>query len=123
MEPLLNQLLSVVLAWSLISMGAATAGLNIVHSPRWKAFWFMTSMWGLIDGAIVLYALLTDPIEMPTLQKILWINAGLDLVYISSGIWLLTRQHDRLKGFGQAILIQGIFLLCVDVSFATRIGS
>jgi hypothetical protein len=59
-----------------------------------------------------------------TLQKTLLFNTGLDVAYMTSGLWLLdksktemnqTRNH-RFRGFGQAVLIQGGFLFVFDLT-------
>jgi hypothetical protein len=77
----------------------------------------MNAIWGLIDGLIGWANLLTGPVEMEFLRKILMVNSGLDLAYITTGIILATRQKPLLKGFGWAVLIQGLFLLIFDLSF------
>jgi hypothetical protein len=54
---------------------------------------------------------------MDFLRNVLLINSGLDLAYITAGIVLATRQKPLLKGFGAAVLIQGVFLLLFDLAF------
>ena len=57
-----------------------------------------------------------------TVEKVLLFNTGLDLAYVASGFWLLEKskndlgQQDRLKGFGQAVAVQGGFLLVFDLT-------
>jgi hypothetical protein len=118
----LNQLVMTLLAWTLLSLGAGLLGLNATSHPRWRAFWFMTGLWGWIDGAIVLYALVAEPLPLETLRSVLWFNAGLDVCYIVTGAALISRPSDRWRGFGGAIIIQGLFLLALDVTMASRIG-
>lgn len=118
----LNQLLVVLLAWTLISMGAAHFGLHATSSERWKSFWLMSGLWGLIDGLIVLYAMLSEPLDDATFRQVLWINSGLDVAYIVTGILLSSRSRPRLQGFGNAIIIQGVFLLGLDVTFALKLS-
>ena len=118
----LQQLTTVLLAWTLASLGGAVVGLNFSSHALWKPFWFMTGLWGWIDGAIVLYAMIAEPLPLETLRSVLLFNAGLDVCYIVTGSILMSRPAERWKGFGTAILIQGLFLLALDVTMASRIG-
>jgi hypothetical protein len=118
--PILLHLTIGLIAWAFLSMGAAVAGLYFpakANTDCWRGFWFMNAIWGLIDGLIGWANLLTGPVEMEFLRKILMVNSGLDLAYITTGIILATRQKPLLKGFGWAVLIQGLFLLIFDLSF------
>lgn len=115
--PILLSLTVGLIAWALLSLGAAVAGLYF--SPKkdaeyWGAFWFMNGIWGLIDGIIGWANLITTSPTIIFLRKILSINLGLDFVYIIVGVVLLTRAKPVLKGFGYAILLQGLFLLIFD---------
>lgn len=59
-----------------------------------------------------------------TLQKTLLFNTGLDVAYMTSGLWLLDKsktemnqtRNQRFQGFGQAVLIQGGFLFVFDLT-------
>lgn len=59
-----------------------------------------------------------------TLQKTLLFNTGLDVAYMTSGLWLLDKsktemnqtRNQRFRGFGQAVLIQGGFLFVFDLT-------
>ena len=118
--PILLHLTIGLIAWAVLSMGVAVAGLYFpakANTDCWRGFWFMNAIWGLIDGLIGWANLLTGPVEMEFLRKILMVNSGLDLAYITTGIILATRQKPLLKGFGWAVLIQGLFLLIFDLSF------
>ena len=56
-------------------------------------------------------------------QKILLFNAGLDVGYMLGGAYLIERSKntplekkpERLKGFGQSIVVQGAFLFLFDL--------
>jgi hypothetical protein len=57
------------------------------------------------------------------MDKTLLFNAGLDLAYMAGGFYLMERSRrtsaknpDRLKGYGQAVILQGAFLLAYDVA-------
>jgi len=121
MEPPILLALTVgLIAWAFLSLGAAVAGLYFPPKKDcecWRAFWFMNGIWGLIDGIIGWANLITNPATIGFLRNVLAINTGLDFVYILVGLILLTRAKPVLKGFGFAILLQGLFLLIFDVIF------
>lgn len=52
------------------------------------------------------------------IEKILLVNAALDLAYMGAGMYLkergLRKDNVRLIGFGQSILLQGAFLMVFD---------
>lgn len=58
--------------------------------------------------------------EMRSFEKIMLINAGLDLVYIGAGAWLwkrgLDKNSDRQVGYGKSLIVQGGFLLVFDTT-------
>lgn len=117
MSTIHNHLVAGLFLWALLSLGAATIGLYPRAAEYWRAFWLMTGLWGLVDGGIAWYALIRPPLAPADLAPILRINSGLDLVYILAGAILVSRASPRLRGFGLAILIQGVFLLGFDVYF------
>ena len=103
--------------WSLLSMGTAVLGLFLQPREKWRAFWFMSGLWGLIDGAIAYSGMFGEPMPLSDVVRIVQINAGLDVLYLIVAAILLTRQSPLAKGFGLAIAIQGLFLLILDVTF------
>lgn len=58
-----------------------------------------------------------------SIEKILLVNAGLDVGYIMTGFFLreksktATKRNDLLKGYGNSLLLQGGFLLVFDSVF------
>ncbi|MDW3191064.1 MAG: hypothetical protein R8G66_01830 [Cytophagales bacterium] len=56
-----------------------------------------------------------------SMEKILLFNAGLDLAYMAGGLYLQQRakntNQNRLKGFGQSLVLQGAFLFVFDIGF------
>ncbi len=115
-----GQLLAVLLAWSLIWLTAAFSALYSAPRELWRHFWFMSGLWAAIDAAIVWYGLVASPMSNADLAAILQVNTALDIVYILAGVLLLTRPSPRMKGFGWAILVQGVFLLILDITFWQR---
>jgi hypothetical protein len=103
-----------------------------------KQFHRMNAYWNLVNLGIAGFGLLggrrqnriAEPPDTESLKdavnrhnqmkKVLAINAGLDVLYVAGGAYLANRADnpetaDRNRGFGNAILVQGGFLLAFDV--------
>ena len=90
--------------------------------------------WGVIDALIAAFGLRgartkadtpdahtpeRQTRERTTLRRILWINFGLDVGYITGGAALTQDKHDRfLRGVGWGIVVQGSFLFVFDLLHA-----
>ena len=119
--------------WALgnIAIGSVMVGQQ---EGRGKYFHQMNIGWGAVNLGIASFAYLSAYKANPgdydifqtineqySLQKILLFNAGLDLAYMASGAYLIERSKnvenrpERLKGFGQSILLQGAFLFVFDI--------
>ncbi|QDV36375.1 DUF6992 family protein [Tautonia plasticadhaerens] len=109
-----DQLVAGLLLWSLASLGSATIGLYARPNEFWRSFWFMSGVWGLIDGVIGWFASIGESRPASELLPILRLNTGLDVLYVVVGVALLSRKKPPLKGFGLAVVIQGAFLLLFD---------
>lgn len=75
----------------------------------------MSGLWGLIDGAIAWSGLVTPPPPTDELTFLLKVNSGLDVLYLIVGGLMLLSAKPVLRGFAHAILLQGLFLLVLDV--------
>jgi len=57
--------------------------------------------------------------EYRSFENILLFNAGLDVGYMATGAYLwergIRKDSDRLKGYGQSLILQGGFLFTFDV--------
>jgi hypothetical protein len=99
---------------------------------RSRAFWLANVGWNGVNlgiagmGAISMGARARkgDPgLEQVTLQhrklrRALAINAGLDLGYVVTGLVLQrTAERRELRGLGDALVLQGAFLLTFDAGF------
>ena len=57
-----------------------------------------------------------------SIQKLLLLNTGLDIAYITSGFFLrersknIEKRKDMFRGFGNALLLQGSFLFVFDLT-------
>lgn len=124
-----------LLAWSVVSVSAGVVLLFL--GPLWQGVGVEAIAWGAIDAGIALIggwvtrrrrAMLPDPSapdvlarEARTLRRIFWINAGLDVLYVTGGVALALTfgAHDPfLRGNGWGIVVQGGFLFLFDLLHA-----
>ncbi|NJK45836.1 MAG: hypothetical protein HC933_17605 [Pleurocapsa sp. SU_196_0] len=68
-----------------------------------------------MNGGIALAGLIGAEPALTDLRTILFINAGLDVLYMAAGIYLMNRPEATWQGAGLAVLIQGGFLLAFDL--------
>lgn len=97
-----------------------------------KYFYQMNVYWNVVNGALaglgVLQAKKTQadlsPFqtleEQSSTEKTFLVNTGLDVAYLMTGVYLLeksknsTDSQEKLKGYGQSVILQGGFLLLFD---------
>ncbi|MEM9325450.1 MAG: hypothetical protein AAGA85_07335 [Bacteroidota bacterium] len=121
-------------AWGLGNLIAGGVGAASTNG-RQRYFWGMNAGWGGINALIAGFsykAALADPAsfalsktvaEQGFINQFLLFNAGLDAAYMVTGLYLKERarrfesgqdNHNRLTGFGDALLLQGGFLMLFD---------
>ena len=120
-------------AWAVGNIGVGLA-LRGSSEGSTKHFHEMNALWNTVNLAIAGFgyysAMNSDPAawDLATslqkhqqFQKILLFNTGLDVGYVLGGLYLTERakrpdeNSDRLKGFGNAIMLQGGFLFAFDL--------
>jgi hypothetical protein len=121
--------------WSRFSL---IAGLGLLRGGVfWRGVGLQAIGWGLIDAAIVMFgrrsmrcrwAALPDPTapsvlaqESRNLRRLLWFNAGLDVLYVLGGVALARTRGATNRGWhghGWGIIIQGGFLFLFDLYHA-----
>ena len=121
-----------LLVWSALSV--AFSALTIFStSPFLRGLGIQFFVWGVIDSAIAFFGARasakkrlkmqgqasaeSEAKESRWLENILWVNTGLDVLYILGGVWLIkTWGADDLlwRGHGLGVVIQGGFLFVFD---------
>ena len=124
--------MTVLTGWGAANTVAGIAGYLIADSKEWRAFHGMNAIWGITNAGIGLMGLAGVRKEMKmesncsdmlqryeSTKRLFLINGGLDFFYIGTGVFL--KEHAKTqtnptlwRGFGNSILIQGIFLLLFD---------
>jgi esterase/lipase len=121
--------------WSALSI-AAGALMTVFGQSAWlRGFGVQMLVWGGIDAAIALFGRRSsrkrrdegsqspEAIEREArkLRRLLWINAGLDVLYMTGGFVLLVTAGARdpfMAGTGWGIVVQGGFLFFFDLLHA-----
>jgi carboxylesterase len=125
----------------------------LLASGLWQAFGIQALVWGAVDAAIAAAGLVgarrwarteeknagterSGPTGRaararrgaeqrgPRLRRVLWINTGLDVLYVGAGIGLAALFGDRgthWLGHGWGVAVQGAFLLVFDLIHAQSV--
>lgn len=76
--------------------------------------------YGSLEGSALSLSLAETIKEQNSIEKILLFNAGLDIGYMATGLYLRERSfnasknQDLFNGYGQSLILQGGFLLLFD---------
>ncbi len=118
--------------WAVGNILVGTYG-NFKASGEAKYFHQFNAAWNIVNLGIAAFgyfnAVNSDPSSMTnleiikdfnSLQNLLLLNAGLDVAYIATGFYLKERSKnssssERLRGYGNSLLLQGGFLLVFDI--------
>ncbi|MBL0913914.1 MAG: hypothetical protein IBJ09_16230 [Bacteroidia bacterium] len=125
-------------AWSLGNF--AVSGVGWARGTGSNKYFHMGNvLWNTVNFAIAVPGIIMTYRSKPVsgyfaawkkqkqTETVYWANAALDLVYISGGFGLRALSNTPVKpinamrweGFGNALLLQGAFLLLYDVSLLT----
>ena len=128
----------VLSSWAIGNMGVNGLALRNPSSNEQAHFYRMNIFWNVVNLGLAIpglrYSIITDPAtinlaetvgEYHQMSKILLMNAGLDVAYITGGFLMKEmaktrpQKHDILRGYGRSLILQGGFLLAFDaVMFA-----
>ncbi|MDX2010850.1 MAG: hypothetical protein SFW67_11685 [Myxococcaceae bacterium] len=125
--------------WAVGNIVVGSVGFGLERDERLRWLHLGNATWNLVNLGLALAGLIGDWGKDPagfdarqsleasnTQEKILLLNAGLDVAYLAAGAFLWQRGEGtadaRLVGFGQALLIQGGFLLVFDTVLAILNG-
>lgn len=117
-----------LLAWSVLSL---LSGLYLWFATNefGQGFGIQAVAWGTVDAAIafigarsaVRRSSTADPRkEALFIRKVLWINVGLDILYVIGGIIVFMWEGLFWQGTGWGIILQGVFLFFFDLFHAIK---
>lgn len=131
-----NRLTRRLLIWSALSV-LISAPTYFSANPFLRGLGIQFFAWGVINGAIAVFGARASAKKKLNLQesesaeaeaketrwlnRILWINTGLDVLYILGGLWLMLTwgvNSPLWQGHGIGIIIQGGFLFLFDLYHA-----
>ena len=127
--------------YAMLSLGSWAVGNMAVNGALYRSgerdrkyFYQMNIAWNAVNLAIAgfgLYGALNPETtltlfesvqQQSNIEKILLFNAGLDVGYLMTGFYLKERaknsikHHDRFKGYGNSLILQGGFLFLFDLT-------
>lgn len=135
-----NRTAMVVLGgWAVGNLAVGAIGFGLERDERVRFLHLGNAAWNVVNLGLALAGLISDWNRDPasfdarqsleasnTQEKVLLVNAGLDVAYLAMGAFLWQRGEGtsdaRLVGLGQALLIQGGFLLGFDIALALLNG-
>ncbi|HEY0777022.1 MAG TPA: hypothetical protein VGD56_03555 [Gemmatirosa sp.] len=98
--------------------------------PLLRHFGIQTAAWGVIDLALALWGqrglALRDYAGARQLDRMLWLNLGLDAGYVGVGVtlalcgWLFGRRYAPI-GAGLGVVVQGAALFLLDFLFVRQL--
>ena len=122
--------------WAALSVLAATIlfvllAARRIRSPLLEHFALQMAGWGVVLAAIVFFEwrglAMRDVSGAARLERVLWLNIGLDAGYVAVGVTLavagrLMARRLAAVGAGLGIVLQGLALLLLDLQFAVLVS-
>jgi hypothetical protein len=125
-----------LMTWAALSILGATGvattlAIRRVRSPLLTHFAIQMGAWGVVVAAIAGAGWsglrLRDLSGAARLERLVWLNIGLDAGYVAIGAtlalcaWIIARRIAPV-GAGIGIIVQGLALLLIDLQFASMIS-
>ena len=119
--------------WAVGNMGVGAFGFGLERDERLRFLHLGNLVWNAVNLGLALNTLIREWNENPValdakksleaseqIEKIFFINGALDLGYLATAAFLWQRGEatgdPKLVGFGQALVIQGAFLVLFDLT-------
>jgi hypothetical protein len=129
-QKLSRQGMTFLTSWAATNIAGGTTAYFLAKDPEWKYFHEMNVYWNTVNLGLGISGLLMERKSKADLnmdqslkaqkrvERIFLVNSGLDLIYIGSGLAMRQLQNaknpERMKGYGNALILQGSFLLLFD---------
>jgi len=117
-------------SWAAANIAGGTTAYFLAKDREWKYFHEMNVFWNTVNLGLGISGLLMERKSKTDLnmdqslkaqkrvERIFLVNCGLDLIYIGSGLAMRQLQNaknpERMMGYGNALILQGSFLLLFD---------
>lgn len=110
-----------LLGWSLVWAGLSI--YRISHNSSNKLFWQVNLIWSFVNitiASISIYTTATIDVftvdRAITMRNIVALNIALDLIYVITAVLLRKSAKSSKRQIGSAVLVQGLFLLFLDIA-------
>ena len=129
-QKLSRQGMTFLTSWAATNIAGGTTAYFLAKDREWKYFHEMNVYWNTVNLGLGISGLLMERKSKTDLnmdqslkaqkrvERIFLVNSGLDLIYIGSGLAMRQLQNaknpERIKGYGNALILQGSFLLLFD---------
>ncbi len=121
LEHLNKTLGNILMIWSTGSIVVGTFLYFFSYVPLLQGIGLQAMLWGLINLVLAVKLLKQEEHTQEKTKRELSISLGLDLIYPIIGLPLIFLGPDAyLVGNGYGIIIQGAFLLMLDLAFLRR---
>ena len=117
-------------SWAATNIAGGTTAYYLAKDPEWKYFHEMNVFWNTVNLGLGISGLMSERKAKTSLnleqsikaqkkiERIFLVNSGIDLLYIGGGLAMRQMQNaknpERMKGYGNALILQGSFLLLFD---------
>ena len=114
-------------SWAATNIAGGTTAYFLAKDKEWKYFHEMNVLWNTVNMGLGIAGLLSERKSRKMLdfteaqkkvERIFLFNSGLDLLYIGGGVAMLQTKNaknpERMRGYGNALILQGSFLLVFD---------
>ena len=117
-------------SWAAVNIAGGTTAYFLAKDREWKYFHEMNVLWNTVNLGLGISGLLMERKSRTDLnmeqslkaqkrvERIFLVNSGIDLIYIGSGLAMRQMQNaknpERMRGYGNALILQGSFLLVFD---------
>jgi hypothetical protein len=117
-------------SWAATNIAGGTTAYYLAKDPEWKYFHEMNVFWNTVNLGLGISGLMSERKAKTALnleqsikaqkkiERIFLINSGIDLLYIGGGLAMRQMQNaknpERMRGYGNALILQGSFLLLFD---------
>jgi len=105
--------------WAMTNMATGIPLSLTTDNETQQAFYQMNAGWNVLNMSLATLPLVQQrEIDPARWSRIFWINAGLDVGYVATGLYMAHRgrsnNNPQMVGWGNAIALQGGFLVGFD---------
>ena len=114
--------------WAVTNIATGIPLSLTLEDPQQAAFYQMNAGWNAINLGLATMSLVKKDrsVDPEKWSRIFWINAGLDVGYVATGLYMAHRGREtgnpQMVGWGNSIALQGGFLVGFDAVMGWRMG-